>query len=100
MSRGASGAECSGDWSFVLLLVLLLTSHASTPHHSLFWSCQDPLDDSGFVDAGELLLESVHLEAQLIVVKAQEVQNRGVPVGYAHPVLDGSQAELVGAAVG
>ena len=52
------------------------------------------------LDAGQLLLQAVHLDEELLVVQAEQVQDGRVPVGDADAVLDGRQAEFVGRAVG
>src|SRR5438552_13436557 len=54
----------------------------------------------GILDASQFLFETALFVKQFVVVKAKQVQNGGVPVGYAYPVLHGGKAQLVGGAVG
>src|SRR5262249_12494771 len=44
-------------------------------------SCQDALDHVRFADAGQLLLQAVLLEEELILMDSEQVQDRGMPVG-------------------
>src|SRR5262245_2003533 len=66
----------------------------------MLFSSENPLHNVGCFHTSEFFLEAVLLVEELIVVEAQQVQNGRVPVGHAHPVLDGGQAEFVGGAVG
>src|SRR5947209_5661508 len=62
-------------------------------------SCQNPLNDSGFTHAGQLLLEAILRKEELVVMEPQQVQDRRVPVRYADAVLHGCQAEFVGGSI-
>ena len=57
-------------------------------------------DDPGLEDGGELFLEPVDLDEELVVREPEEVEDGGVPVGDADFALDGGRADVVGRSVG
>ncbi len=65
----------------------------------LLRSSQDAIDDLGRHDAGELLIEALELERELVVIEAEQVEDRRVQVADVHRVLHDVVGEIVGLAV-
>jgi len=63
------------------------------------WSCQQRLDHGRGDDAGELLIEALESERELLVVDAEAVEHRGVQVADVDGVYGDVVAEIVGLAV-
>src|SRR5436190_14838841 len=61
---------------------------------------QDSADDFRRQHLSQFLAQAVLVHKELLVVEAEQMQDRGVPVGDAHLVLRRGQADLVGAPVG
>ena len=62
-------------------------------------SGQDPVDDFGVENVGQLFLQAESIEDEFLVVQAQKVQDRGVPILNAYLVFHGGETELVGGTV-
>src|SRR5688500_1979912 len=73
---------------------------SSTPREfSRRWLSQNLLDHPA-IDVGQPEVAAGVAEGQPLVVEAQQVQDRGVQIVDVYLVLHGSEAEVVGSAVG
>ncbi len=60
---------------------------------------QDLFHNAWWFEAGQAFFQAAALEEELLMVKSQKVQDRGVKVVDADGILDGRVAEFVGLAV-
>src|SRR5262245_57013711 len=58
------------------------------------------LNDTRFIERGQLFFETVLLVVQLLIVQAQQVQDGGMPVGDADWIFRCVVAKIVGRSVG
>jgi len=64
-----------------------------------FSLAQDFFDDAGWFDAGELLVEALVIEGELVVINSQLVKDGGVKVADVDGILGDVVAEVIGLAV-
>src|SRR5437016_7629848 len=62
-------------------------------------SRENPLQDLGFMNVREAFVSAVPRKRQLLVIEAEQLQDRGVQVGRAAPVHRRPVAELIGPAI-
>ncbi len=52
-------------------------------------------DDTGWLNSGQSVIQSLELVAKPLVINAKEMQQRGMQITYDKDVLDGVLAELI-----
>jgi hypothetical protein len=68
-------------------------------HFDRAFTSEQPVSELVLVaDAGEALFAALEEEGQLAVVKAEELENRGMHVVDVPAVFNGTEAELIGGA--